>query len=163
SVDLKAGTAKLEGGKKGLEFDRLLLATGSRPVAAPIPGIDSPGEHPCWTLEDARAILKRAKKGARVVQMGAGFIGCIILEALAECGVELTVIEMGNRMVPRMMTEKAGGLIKRWCESKGVKVKTSTKVERIEPKGKALAVKLSDGTSLTADLVISATGVRPNI
>ncbi|HVS27468.1 MAG TPA: NAD-binding protein [Burkholderiales bacterium] len=52
--------------------------------------------------------------------MGAGFIGCIILEALASRGVELTVMEMGNRMVPRKMTEGAGSLIKKWCEKKGV-------------------------------------------
>jgi NAD(P)H-nitrite reductase large subunit len=79
--------------------------------------------------------------------------------------VELTVVEMGNRMVPRMMTEKAGGLIKRWCESKGVKVITSTKVEAISPstKGTGLAVKLSNGELIPADLVISATGVRPSL
>ena len=63
--------------------------------------------HPCWTLEDARAIAKRAKKGSRVLQMGAGFIGCIIMEALAERGVDLVVVEMGDRMVPRMMGRRA--------------------------------------------------------
>ena len=98
--------------------------------------------------------------------MGAGFIGCIILEALASRGVQLTVVEMGNRMVPRRMTEGAGGLIKKWCEKKSVKVFTSTKVEAIEKSGNStspLKVKLSNGESLTVGLVISATGVRPNI
>jgi NADPH-dependent 2,4-dienoyl-CoA reductase/sulfur reductase-like enzyme len=51
-------------------------------------------------------------KGARVLQMGAGFIGCIIMEALAARGVQLTVVEMGDRMVPRMMGPTAGGMIK---------------------------------------------------
>jgi NAD(P)H-nitrite reductase large subunit len=151
---------------KSVSYDKLLIASGSRPVAPPIRGIDLPGIHPCWTLEDARHIAKLAKKGARVLQMGAGFIGCIILEALASRGVELSVVEMGNRMVPRMMTEGAGGLIKRWCEKKGVKVFTSTKVEAIEKSGNStnpLKVKLSNGESLTVGLVISATGVRPNI
>jgi len=98
--------------------------------------------------------------------MGAGFIGCIILEALASRGVQLTVVEMGNRMVPRRITEGAGGLIKKWCEKKSVKVFTSTKVEAIEKSGNSanpLKVKLSNGESLTVGLVISATGVRPNI
>jgi NAD(P)H-nitrite reductase large subunit len=163
SIDLGAGAVKLADGKS-LPFDSLLLATGSRPIEPPIPGIGLPGVHPCWTLEDARAVMAKAKPGARVVQMGAGFIGCIILEALAERGVQLTVVEMGNRMVPRMMTEKAGGLIKSWCESKGVRVLTSTKVESIAPSGKGdgLAVKLSTGETLAADLVISATGVSPS-
>ena len=151
---------------KAVSYDKLLIASGSRPVAPPIPGMNLPGIYPCWTMEDSRHIMKLAKKGARVLQMGAGFIGCIILEALASRGVELTVVEMGNRMVPRMMTEGAGGLIKKWCEKKGVKVFTSTKVEAIKKSGNSvnpLKVKLSNGESLTVGLVISATGVRPNI
>ncbi len=75
--------------------------------------------HPCWTLKDARAIAQLATKGARVLQMGAGFIGCIIMEALAARGVQLTVVEMGDRMVPRMMGPTAGGMIKDWCENEG--------------------------------------------
>jgi len=151
---------------KSLTYDRLLIASGSKPISPPIAGINLPGIYPCWTLEDSRHIMKLAKKGVRVLQMGAGFIGCIILEALAARGVELSIVEMGNRMVPRMMTEGAGGLIKKWCEKKGVKVFTSTKVEAIEKSGNSanpLNVKLSNGQSLPAGLVISATGVRPNI
>ncbi|MFM8152443.1 MAG: FAD-dependent oxidoreductase, partial [Polynucleobacter victoriensis] len=91
TVDVKNKQVKLAGGKS-LTYDKLLIATGSQPVRPPIPGIDSPGVHPCWTLEDARAIQKLAKPGARVLQMGAGFIGCIILEALASRGVDLTVV-----------------------------------------------------------------------
>jgi NAD(P)H-nitrite reductase large subunit len=163
AVDLLQGVVTLEDGRH-LPFDRLLLATGSRPVRPSIPGIDSPGVHPCWTLADAREILRLARRGSRVVQLGAGFIGCIILEALASIGVELTVVEMGDRMVPRMMTPTAGALIKRWCESKGVKVLTSTRAESIARDASGtLRVKLSDGSTLAADLVISATGVRPNI
>lgn len=156
-LDLNNGTQ--------LEFDRLLVATGSRPAAAPIPGIDLPGVHPCWTLEDARQLMKLARPKARVLQMGAGFIGCIVLEALASRGVELTVVEMGNRMVPRMMTEAAGALIKKWCEKRGVRVFTSTRVEAVAPSREpgALHVDLSNGETLEAELVISATGVRPNI
>ena len=160
SLDTGRRQVVLEDGK-ALAYDRLLIASGSRPVAAPIPGIGLPGVHSCWTLEDARAIQKLARPGAKVLQMGAGFIGCIILEALAARGVQLTVVEMGDRMVPRMMTGGAGGLIKAWCEKKGVKVFTSTKVDAIERAGSGLRVKLNNGQSLDVDLVISATGVRP--
>jgi NAD(P)H-nitrite reductase large subunit len=93
--------------------------------------------------------------------MGAGFIGSIILEALAARGVDLTVVELENRMVPRMMNEASGGLIKRWCEQRGVRVLTSTRVEAITG-GNPLAVSLSTGETLIANLVISATGVAPN-
>jgi NAD(P)H-nitrite reductase large subunit len=147
-------------------FDRLLIATGSSPATPPIPGIDGPGVHPCWTLEDARAIAAAATPGARVLQLGAGFIGCIIMEALAARGVKLSVVEMGDRMVPRMMGPTAGGMIKQWCVAKGVAVHTGARVEAIErpgPEGAPMGVRLSTGEQLAADLVISATGVRPNI
>lgn len=147
-------------------YDRLLVATGSHPVRPPIPGVDLPEVQTCWTLEDARAIASHAKPGARVLQLGAGFIGCIIMEALAKRGVELTVVEMGDRMVPRMMTPKAGGMIKRWVEEQGIRVVTSAGVERIdrnEGGDTPLMVSLSTGDKLPCDLVIVAAGVAPNV
>ena len=162
-VDAQGKTVTLDNGQT-LGFDRLLIATGSHPVRPPIPGLDLPGVETCWTLQDARDIAARAVKGARVLQMGAGFIGCIIMEALQKRGVQLSVVEMGDRMVPRMMGEVAGGMIRDWCERQGVRVFTGHKVERIEQgEGDALKVHLSGGTVLDADLVISATGVRPAI
>lgn len=162
ALDTGKKTLALDDGKT-VEFDRLLIATGSSPVTPPISGIDLPGVRSCWTMEDARAIISQARSGANVVLMGAGFIGCIILEALAQRGVNLVVVEMENRMVPRMMNEVSGNMIKAWCESRGISVHTSTRVEEITQDGAALSVKLENGSSLAADLVISATGVRANI
>lgn len=146
-----------------LDYDRLLLACGSTPVRPPIAGIDLPGVVNCWTLEDARAIIDKARPDGEVVLIGAGFIGCIILEALAERGVKLTVLEMGDRMVPRMMNHTAGGMLQAWCASKGVAVHTGTRVERIEARGERLRVSASGDLNLGCDLVISAAGVQPNI
>ncbi|MEN9888201.1 MAG: NADH-dependent phenylglyoxylate dehydrogenase subunit epsilon [Pseudomonadota bacterium] len=162
-VDARARQVALDNGQ-ALAFDTLLIATGSHPVRPPIPGLDLPGVHTCWTLEDARAIAALAKPGAKVLQMGAGFIGCIIMEALKQRGVALSVVEMGDRMVPRMMGPMAGGMIRDWCETKGVKVFTATKVEAIEKaETGGLRVRLSGNRTVEADLVISATGVRPAI
>ncbi len=162
-LDPQAKTLRLENDAP-INYDKLLIATGSHPVSPPIAGMDLPGIHPCWTLEDGRNIVQRAKPGAHVVLMGAGFIGCIILEALALRKVNLTVIEMEDRMVPRMMDQTAGTMIKDWCLHKGVAVHTSTRVEAIEQgAGETLKVKLSNGNELDADLLISATGVATNI
>jgi len=165
-IDSGSRTLKLDNGGD-LSYDRLLLATGSHPVRPPISGMDLDGIYACWTLEDGRNIAKKAKKDSKVVLMGAGFIGCIILEALAERGVDLTVIEMEDRMVPRMMNQTSGNLIKKWCQEQGVKVHTSTKIESIVKGGLlgggGLRVNLDNGETLKADVVISATGVRSNI
>jgi NADPH-dependent 2,4-dienoyl-CoA reductase/sulfur reductase-like enzyme len=161
SVDVAKKAVVLASGETHA-FDRLLIATGSQPAKPPIPGIDRPGIHTCWTLADARSIMALAKPGARVLQMGAGFIGCIIMEALAARGVALTVVEMGDRMVPRMMGPTAGGMIKAWCEKKGIRVVTGAKVNAIEG-ASPLVAKLSTGLSIEADLVINATGVKPAI
>ena len=150
SVQAATKTIVLASGEH-LSYDTLLIATGSHPVSPPIPGIDSAGVHTCWTLADARAIAERAKPGARVLQLGAGFIGCIIMEALVARGVRLSVVEMADRMVPRMMGPTAGGMIRDWCEQQGVQVFTGHKVERIERgEGDAMKVHLSGGKVLVA-------------
>ena len=179
AVDTAQRQLTLDNGST-LAYDRLLIASGSKPVQPPVPGINGPNVHTCWTLEDARHIMAKAQPGTRVLQMGAGFIGCIIMEALASRGVHLSVVEMGDRMVPRMMGPAAGGMIRRWVEAKGVAVHTGARVERIEapqpglmarlgsaiglaidaPAG-PLTVYLSNGKTLEADLIISATGVKP--
>lgn len=161
-VDTKGRQLTLEGGGTR-SYDRLLIATGSRATRPPIPGMELDGVQNCWTLDDARRIAAEAQKDSRVVLMGAGFIGCIVLEALAKRGVQLTVVEMEDRMVPRMMDETGGELIKRWCESQGVTVLTSTKVESIAQAADGLKLTLGDGKTLDADLVVCATGVKPNI
>ena len=145
-------------------YDRLLIATGSHPVRPPIPGIDLPAVQTCWTLEDARAIADLARPGSRVLQLGAGFIGCIIMESLVKRGVHLTVVELGDRMVPRMMTPEAGSMIKRWVEKQGVRVVTRAGVERIEPGASApLTVTLTTGDQIDCELLIVAAGVAPNV
>ena len=162
AVDTSGKKVSLESGGS-LAYDKLLVATGAHPVSPPIPGMDLPGVHSCWTLEDSRHIAAKAKSGSNVVLMGAGFIGCIILEALASRDVNLTVVEMEDRMVPRMMDQNSGNLIKKWCQDKGVVVHTSTRVESIIEDGNSLKVVLNNGETVAADIVISATGVQSNI
>ena len=146
-----------------IAYDRLLIATGAHPIKPPIEGMDCEGVENCWTLADARRILAGAKPGSRVVLMGAGFIGCIVLEALAARGVDLVVVEMADRMLPRMMDETGGAMIARWCESKGVEVHTGTRVTEIVRSNGRLALAVDTGDPIEAELVVCATGVAPNI
>ena len=165
SVDCTAKVVSLSNGGVR-QYDKLLIATGSRPITPPIPGIEHKKVTSCWTLADARKIASGIKPGASVVLIGAGFIGCIILEALVSSGAKLTVVEMGNRMVPRMLDETCGTLLEKWCQQKGVTVMTACQVEGIEPLGDNLQVKISgveaEQTAVEAELVISAAGVQAN-
>lgn len=163
AVDAEACELRMVGGAT-IPYDSLLIATGSHPVPPPIPGIDLPGVFPCWTLEDARNVARLATAGNKVVLMGAGFIGCIVLESLALRGVDLTVIEMADHVVPRMLNETPARMIEQWCEKKGVRILTGTRATAVEKNGAdGLRVNLDDGEVLPADLVIAATGVKPNI
>jgi NAD(P)H-nitrite reductase large subunit len=165
-VDTKTKQLFLSGGDT-FSYDKLLIATGASPLIPRVQGAGLPGVHSCWTLPDAREILRLADKGAPVVLVGAGFIGSIVLEALHQRGCDLTVVEIAPRMVARMMDETAGGMLGRWCTAKGVNVKTGTKVERITQadgaNGATLSVGLSDGTTVPAKLVVLAAGVRSNV
>lgn len=163
AVDPNGKTLQLGGSVKS--FDKLLVATGASPIRPAIEGLDLPGVHTCWTLEDARAITRLANRGEPVVLMGAGFIGSIILEALVACGAQLTVVELEDRMVPRMMDETAGGMLKRWCEEQGVRVLTGTRIASVANTGHGLKVELAgdEEKPLQASLVVVAAGVRSNI
>lgn len=162
AVDTAARRVALVAGGD-LYYDRLLIATGSRPSHETIPGMDLPGVHSCWTLADARALLAKARPGTRIVQMGAGFVGCIIMEGLLSRGVDLTILVRSGYMVRRMMNPTASGLIRRWCEAKGVKILTHTQPKELRSEGGALQVVLADGASLSADLYLSVVGVDPNL
>ena len=162
SVDPKAKKLRLSDGRE-ITCEAILAATGSKPILPPVPGIEGERVTTCWTLEDARKIAARLKPDASVLLIGAGFIGCIILEALVSSGANLSVVEMGDRMVPRMLDQTSGELLKKWCQDKGVNVMTGAQVESIEHQPDKAVVHISGGRQVEAELVISAAGVRANV
>lgn len=162
AVDTVARSVRLADGSTRV-YDRLLIATGSVPSKENIEGIDLPGVHTCWTLADARAIVDEVRPGARVVQMGAGFVGCIIIQGLVTRGANLTILVRSGRMVSRMMPPKASEMIASWCEARGVRVMGKTQAARIEPDGTALKVTLTTGETLPADVYLSVVGVKPGL
>ncbi|MCG8511071.1 MAG: FAD-dependent oxidoreductase [Rhodospirillales bacterium] len=147
-------------GGGSLSYNKLLIATGSRPSMLPVPGLDKPGIHACWTLADARNIAKRVANGGRVVLIGAGFVACIIMQSLVRRGAKLTLVTgSSGRMVRSMMDPTAGGLIMNWCRDQGIRIITGCRVEAMY---EGPRVELNSGEVLDADLVVVASGVRPN-
>ncbi|HVK95510.1 MAG TPA: FAD-dependent oxidoreductase [Noviherbaspirillum sp.] len=165
-LNTRTRTVKLADGRT-FAFDKLLIATGASPRIPVIPGIGFPGVHACWTLSDARRVIQRAQPRSRAVLIGAGFIGCLVMEALAARGVDLTVLEKHDRMLPGMMSKGAGDMIRKWCGKKGVTVHTSTRVTGIGSSSLApdspKSVRLSSGAHLPADLIVYCAGTIPNV
>jgi NAD(P)H-nitrite reductase large subunit len=160
AVDPAAHSVRLADGRT-LGYDRLLIATGSAPRREEVEGIDLPGVHTCWTLADARAIAAALRPGTRVVQMGAGFVGCIIMQGLVSRGADLTILIRSGRVVSRMMPVRASEMIARWCTARGVRILGKTQTARIERDGAALRITLTTGETLAADVYLSVVGVKP--
>lgn len=163
AVDTGANRVRLDDGGT-LPYDTLLIATGSAAQRLPLPGADQPNVINLWTLDDAKKALTKARPGANVVFIGAGFIGFIILNAMAKVGARLSVVEIEDQILPRMLDAASAGLVRKWLTDKGVGVFTGTRVTEIGQLADGRKnVRLSDGRALTADLVIMATGILPNL
>ena len=153
------GQVELEDGTR-LDYDRLLVATGSSPTLPPLPGTDLPGVVTCWTLEDARQIAAKLVPGARVVMLGAGFVAGVCMKSLVGSGARLSVVAGRSGQILRsMMTPVGSQMLQRWLEGRGVDVITTGRSLRIEP-GPRLVM---DTRSIDADLIILATGVHSNV
>jgi len=169
AVDPRGKTVTLSDGDK-LTFDNLLIATGSSPIGPPVPGADLPGVQPLWSLAHTDRVLKHAEslqpagRTPRVVLVGAGFIGFIVLNAMHKRKWQLAVVEREGQVLPRMLDAPAADHAHRWLAARQVPVHCSATVNEIRQMADgAKAVELSDGRSLTADIVILATGIRPNL
>jgi NADPH-dependent 2,4-dienoyl-CoA reductase/sulfur reductase-like enzyme/rhodanese-related sulfurtransferase len=149
-------------------YDNLVLSTGARPVVPPIPGVDLPQVRVLRTVPDVDALRDIVDGGAcRAVVAGAGFIGLEAAEALHHRGLEVTVVDLADQVLPPLDPEMArpvhGALV-----DAGIDVRTSTSVNAIRPgssngssAGGVVSVELSDGSVTAADLVLLSVGVRP--
>jgi len=148
---------------RSLGFDRLLLAAGSRPCKPPIAGLEGPGVHHLWTLEDALQLDRLFREGARVLVLGAGFVALQAAWAARRRGLDVTVIELVGQILPRVLDAPAAALLQERILEHGVAVHTSTRTDGVERDRRgALRVFAAGLDPFTVDLVIVGTGVRPN-
>jgi len=161
SLDAAARRIALDDGSQ-LDYDDLLVATGSSPSLPEIPGIDGPGVRPFWTLAQADALVGELRPGCEVAMVGAGFIAFTILNALVRRGVRLTLLEVAPTVLPHMVDATGARIATEWLQRHGVAVRTGARLERIEQAEGRRRLWLAGGERLDADAVIVATGVRPN-
>jgi len=160
-IDLGARQVELEQGQS-LSFSRLVLATGAHPFIPPIPGTGREAVLPLRTLGHVASLLERARSGRRCVVIGGGLLGLETAGGLARRGVEVTVVEGFDWLLPRQLARPAGALLEARLAGLGVRVVCGAKVAAIEGDETARAVRLEDGRELEADVVVLSAGVRPN-
>ena len=163
ALDASNGRLLLES-QESLAYDQLLLATGSRAVRPPVAGMeDNPRIHDFWTLTDSCALKAQLHPNARVVLLGGGFIAFTILNALLKQSGSLTIIERQARILPRMVDEATAVLVQSQLEQYGVKLQLGASLTAVEQQQDALLLQLEDGQQLTADVLINAAGILPNL
>ena len=147
-----------------IDYDRLVIATGSR-LYAPLEGIDLSGIYNFKSLSAAEALVKRVKSGeARTALIvGAGFIGMEIALLLRKLNVEVVQIEMLDQVMPAMLDADTASYALAQMQAHGVDVRLNTKAIAFVGNDKAKGVKLESGDTLEADILIAATGVKPNL
>jgi NADPH-dependent 2,4-dienoyl-CoA reductase/sulfur reductase-like enzyme len=147
-----------------LEYDRLVIASGSR-LFAPLEGVGLPGIYNFKSLSAATDLVGRVKSGQAhtALIVGAGFIGMEIALLLSELGVRVTQIEMLDQVMPAMLDPLTAETAQQIMQQKGVELHLNTKARRFSGNGRADGVELETGQVLRADILVAATGVRPNL
>jgi nitrite reductase (NADH) large subunit len=148
-------------------YDALVIATGSYPAVPPVPGSDLPGSFVYRTVDDvtelrAWATTRNLRRPVRGAVVGGGLLGLEAAGALTAMGVETTVVEFAERLMPIQVDQGGGEGLRRLIEKLGVSVRTSTATSKVRAgsNGRVNRMDFADGTKLPVDLVVFATGVR---
>ncbi|MEJ2509053.1 MAG: nitrite reductase large subunit NirB [Gammaproteobacteria bacterium] len=144
-------------------YDRLLLATGSRPFVIPVPGHDLPGVISFRDIRDVDAMLAASREHRRAVVIGGGLLGLEAANGLMRRGMDVTVVHLGDVLMERQLDGAAGALLQASLEERGLAFRMGAQTEAILGAERVTGVRFADGSELPADLVVMAVGIRPNI
>ena len=161
-LDTKAQQLTLDNGTV-IDYDDLLVATGSSAIRAPVLGADGIGIHSFWTLDQARAVLRGISAGTQVVMVGAGFIAFTILNSILKLGAKLSIVEIAPQILPRMIDRTGAEIVEGWLRRHGVEVRTGAHLQAIDDVDGRKRLRFQESGGLEADLVIMATGIRTNL
>jgi nitrite reductase (NADH) large subunit len=144
-------------------YDKLLLATGSKPVAPPIPGLGLPNVRAFRDIADVEAMIEAATSDRRAVVIGGGLLGLEAAWGLKRRGMSVALVHLMPTLMERQLDVAAGTLLRRELDARGIAFFTNSQSEEILGTGRAEAVLLADGRRIPADFVVLAVGIRPNI
>lgn len=161
-IDRDARTVTSAGGVT-VHYDKILLATGSRPLAPPIPGLGLPGTCAFRDIADVDKMLAAAKIHKRAVVIGGGLLGLEAAWGLKQRGMSVALVHLMPTLMERQLDAAAGQLLQRDLDRRGIAFFTDGQTEEITGTERAEGVQLADGRFIPADLVVLAIGIRPNI
>ncbi len=145
-------------------YDRVLIATGSRPFIPPIPGADQEGVIGFRTIADVETMVEAAVgEERRAVVIGGGLLGLEAAAGLVAHGMQVTVLHRNDNVMDQQLDTAAGRLLEKNLIERGIDVRLNANTRVIQGDGRVTGVELSDGEVLPADLVVMATGIRPNM
>ena len=162
-VDRRRRVVKAADGT-GVEYDRLLLATGSNPFILPVPGKDLQGVIAYRDIADTNTMIEAAAKYKHAVVIGGGLLGLEAANGLMVRGMNVTVVHIMPWLMERQLDDVAGKLLQKSLENRGLKFMIGAQTQALigDKDGRVMAVQFKDGTEIPADLVVMAAGIRPN-
>ncbi|HEX5344795.1 MAG TPA: FAD-dependent oxidoreductase [Duganella sp.] len=151
--------------KSGLEvrYDRLLIATGSKPFIIPVPGHQLNGVLAFRDIQDVETMLAMARNHRNAVVIGGGLLGLEAANGLQRQGMSVTVVHVTDALMNQQLDKPAALLLQKALEAKGLKFMMQAQTEEILGPDRVTGVRFKDGATIPADLVVMTAGVRPNI
>ncbi|MFW6573446.1 nitrite reductase small subunit NirD [Acinetobacter baumannii] len=148
-----------------VDYDRLILATGSAPFIPPVQGVDLKGVLTFRDIYDVNTMIEYCGSKNNAVVIGGGLLGLEAAYGLKQRGMNVTVLHLMDRIMERQLDGRASQLLRHSIEQKGIQIITEANTEALigDENGHVKQIRLKDGTVLDADLVVFAVGIRPNI
>jgi nitrite reductase (NADH) large subunit len=162
AIDVRAGTITVEG-TGAVPYDKLLLGTGSRALVPPLPGLGLAGVRAFRDIADTEAMIAAAEQGRHAVVIGGGLLGLEAAWGLKRRGMQVTVVHLMPTLMERQLDSTAGELLQSALAGRGIAFVTAAETEEIVGTQRAEGIRLVDGRTIGADLVVLAIGIRPNI
>ncbi|MEA1652720.1 nitrite reductase large subunit NirB [Nitrospirillum sp. BR 11164] len=162
AIDTAARTVTSASGRV-VAYDKVLLATGSRPIAPPVPGLDLPGVCAFRDIADVNTMIAASQTHKRAIVIGGGLLGLEAANGLLRRGMQVAVVHLMGTLMERQLDKAAAELLQRELDERGMNFFTNGQTEEIFGDGRVQGVRLADGREIPGDLVVLAIGIRPNI
>ncbi|CAN7591665.1 FAD-dependent oxidoreductase [Pseudoduganella sp. LjRoot289] len=161
-IDRRKRVVRAQSGKE-VHYDRLLLATGSKPFIIPVPGHQLPGVIAFRDIQDVETMLEASRNHTHAVVIGGGLLGLEAANGLLRQGMQVTVVHVTDALMNQQLDKPAAQLLQKALEGKGLNFMLSAQTAEIVGPDRVTAVRFKDGVEIPADLVVMTAGVRPNI